>query len=675
MNKLLLTVAAALLLLVMRLAQAASEPTSVLSAAPAASPSQAAPVPLERFFEHPAFLKADLSPSGRYVALISVRDDSKASLLVVDLDSNAPAQVAAIDKKRDVVDFHWVGDERLIYSLGELEPGRVHRHAPGLYGVNPDGSQGIQLICSEVAVCRKQTELLDYYYALVHVPQPQPGVRPDEVIVNQFNRPQWLDTRHFTMRDVDMPEPPKKTAQWWFNSRGEPRLTLTVDEDRRAFHWLAPGAKAWQRIAEFDFMHPPFWPQGVGDDGKLYVTQQRGASGESVLTTFDFTTGAPAQRALVEVPGFDFAGSLVQGPPGSGPLGVHVEADSGSTVWFNDTLTNLQSQLDKRWPTHVNHLTCRRCGQPDMVVLVNSWSDHDPGRLLLYRAATKRLESVAVARPAVDPQRMATLELQRIRARDGRDLPVWITRPAGLPEGQAAPAVVLVHGGPWARGRYWQWEPMSQFLASRGYLVIEPEFRGSSGYGEAHERAGYRQWGLAMQDDVADALLWARKQGLANERACIAGASYGGYATLMGLVRHPDLYRCGVAWLGVADLPLYLKGGLWVDDDISSLARTHVLPELVGDADKDADMLNSVSPLAQAQHIKAPLLLAYGEKDRRVPVEHGERLRKALTELGRPPQWVEYRNEYHGWYHLSTRVDFARRVESFLQQHLKDTPP
>ena len=134
---------------------------------------------------------------------------------------------------------------------------------------------------------------------------------------------------------------------------------------------------------------------------------------------------------------------------------------------------------------------------------------------------------------------MATLELQRIKARDGLDLPVWITR---RPDAKGPlPAVVLVHGGPWLRGGEWRWDAEAQFLASRGYVVIEPEFRGSAGYGSAHLEAGFKQWGQAMQDDVADALRWAQKEGLASDKACIAGASYGGYSTLMGLIKDPSL--------------------------------------------------------------------------------------------------------------------------------------
>jgi dipeptidyl aminopeptidase/acylaminoacyl peptidase len=277
--------------------------------------------------------------------------------------------------------------------------------------------------------------------------------------------------------------------------------------------------------------------------------------------------------------------------------------------------------------------------------------------------------NIGSVREGVKPEDMAVVELQRIRARDGLELPVWVTRPA-----QAAgplPAVVLVHGGPWARGNTWGWDADAQFLASRGYVVIEPEFRGSTGYGDAHFRAGFKQWGQAMQDDVADALKWAQAQGLASDKACIAGASYGGYSTLMGLVKDPTLYRCGVAWLAVTDLDLYATGSWWVQDDISRTGRRYTIPEAVGDAVKDAAMLAANSPVKQAARIKAPVLLAFADDDRRVPLAHGERMRKAMRDAGNEPVWVTYAGEGHGFGNVKNRVDFAQRMEAFLARHLK----
>ncbi len=231
--------------------------------------------------------------------------------------------------------------------------------------------------------------------------------------------------------------------------------------------------------------------------------------------------------------------------------------------------------------------------------------------------------------------------------------------------------MVLVHTGPWMRGGYWQWSAMEQFLASRGYLVISPEFRGSRGYGFAHFQAGWKQWGRAMQDDVADAVLWAQAQGLVDKRVCVAGAGYGGYAALMGLVRHPELYRCGVSWVAYTDPFLMLKGAWFVTDDIDDDSRRYTLPLWVGDAKADAEMLTSVSPVAQAHRIRAPVLLAFGEDDLRVPLAHGKRMREALQKAGNDPQWVTYSNEGHSWRLPQTRTDFAQRMEKFLAEHLK----
>ncbi|MFG6464753.1 alpha/beta hydrolase family protein [Roseateles sp. DXS20W] len=195
--------------------------------------------------------------------------------------------------------------------------------------------------------------------------------------------------------------------------------------------------------------------------------------------------------------------------------------------------------------------------------------------------------------------------------------------------------------------------------------------RGSTGYGHAHYRAGFKQWGQAMQDDVADALKWAQQQGIASSKACIAGASYGGYSTLMGLIKDPDLYRCGVAWVAVTDLDLYVSGSFWVRDDISDTGRQYRLPDLVGDPVKDADMIATHSPVKQAARIKAPVLLAFGEDDLRVPLAHGKRMREALAEAGNPPEWVTYPGEGHGFSVVKNRIDFAERMAAFLARHLQ----
>ncbi len=230
----------------------------------------------------------------------------------------------------------------------------------------------------------------------------------------------------------------------------------------------------------------------------------------------------------------------------------------------------------------------------------------------------------------------------------------------------------MVHGGPWVRIGHWRWEAMNQFLASRGYLVIEPEFRGSEGYGDDHFRAGFKQWGQTMEDDLVDALQWAEKQGLATPgKACIMGASYGGYAALMGPVRYPKAFRCVVASAAVSDLELFLQGSWWIADDVSGAGRSYELPKMVGDFKTDAAMLRANSPVLLASQMKSPVLLVHGEEDQRVPLNHLKRMRDALKAAGNPAEIHTYPDEGHGWADTDNNVDYAQRVEAFLAKNLK----
>ncbi len=653
-----------------------------------------APLPIERFFQQPAVLEAKLSPSGKQVALSTARGSKRVSLVIISLGATPTARSVANFDDADVVSFDWVGEERLVFSLADLQYGsrEVYERAPGLYAVDADGARFIQLIRRSgaplVADGMKRHEALAANHHLLHVPTQQEGVKPDEVIIGaaEFrgrdyvgSMPMWLNTRSGSTRSMQLTGAPGSAVWWAFDSRGEARAALTRADNSTALLWRGAGETSWRKLTESSLLEPAFEPVGVSDDGKLFVTHPVGPEGWEVLTQFDFASRAPAAQAVLSTPGFDFRGSLVQGEPGAAPLGVRVDTDAEMTQWFDQPMQRLQALVDERLPGSVNRIDCRRCGKPDQVVLVRSFSDTDPGRLLLYEAASKRWQTLASIMDGITPRQMATVDFQRIKARDGHDLPVWLTLPnaqtTGVPGGQPAPAVVLVHGGPWVRIGHWQWQAMEQFLASRGYLVISPEFRGSSGYGKSHFRAGWQQWGQSMQDDVADALLWAQAKGLASQQACIAGASYGGYSALMGLVRHPDLYRCGIAWAAVTDPFLFLTGEAWVSDDISRSARLHGLRTLVGDPEKDAAMLTAVSPLAQAARIRAPLLLAFGEKDKRVPLAHGLRIRDALKAAGHPPEWVSYPDEAHGWRELSAQIDFARRVEAFLAKHIGSAKP
>ena len=258
----------------------------------------------------------------------------------------------------------------------------------------------------------------------------------------------------------------------------------------------------------------------------------------------------------------------------------------------------------------------------------------------------------------------------RYKARDGPEIPALLTLPPGGAK-KNLPMVVMVHGGPYVRGNSWGWNAETQFLASRGYAVLEPEFRGSAGFGAKHFKAGFKQWGLAMQDDLADGVHWAVGKGIADgARVCIAGASYGGYATLMGLIKDPDLYKCGINWVGVTDIKLLYDGGWAFSNDTSDEYKAYGMPEKTGDPVKDAAQSKATSPIQQAARITQPLMLAYGGVDRRVPINHGTAFRDAVMRTNKNVEWVEYPEEGHGWSLEKNNIDFWSRVERFLDRHI-----
>lgn len=638
------------------------------------------PIPAEAFYRHAELDDAELSPSGRWLALKTGLGGERIGLVTFDLEKGGAPQQAARLSNFDVAEFHWVNDDRLVFTIVDTTlGGGDQRFGGGLFSVRPDGSELKVLIKHTWAnlnlLATAVREALTPDHDLLFVP----AGGGNEVIVGEFKSDTRGDLRAIhplrlnvlTGRAESLAVGvPDGVTQWWFDPLGVPRVAQSTKQGKTTVFWRAPGGKDWVAGSQQNALERSYVPRFVDSSGRLFVTTVGGKGSTRVLRAFDFATGKPLDDVIVSTPGFDFSGHLINDPASGRTLGMRIWTDAATTVWFDEGMKAMQKLIDSKLPGTVNRLSCRRCSEPGKVILVLSSSDQNPGEYRVYRPENDRWQDIGPARTGIDPKRMARLDLHRIRARDGLEIPVWVTTPPGPKPAAPRPAVVLVHGGPWVRGTFWQWEADAQFLASRGYVVIEPEFRGSTGYGSDHFKAGWKQWGQAMQDDVADAVLWAAGKGLVDpKRVCIAGASYGGYSTLMGLARHPELYRCGAAWVGVTD-PRLLFELDWISD-MSEDARSHDLPTMIGDPVKDKVALAAVAPVELASRIKAPLLLAYGAKDRRVPLEHGDRMRAALRAAGNEPEWVLYPDEGHGWFLVANRVDFAERLERFLAKHLK----
>ena len=626
-------------------------------------------IPAQAFFAPAKMQGARLAPGGRWLAAITSVPGRRVGFLMIDLDGKEASRFVEASDKDDVVWFRWVSDDWLVFSVNDPADRGVGQLGRGLMSMRRDGSSSRMLIAREYEPedSLKKRRYLDHFHYFLGMG----ATGSDEVVVGEARYDVGYKYSHTAPKLVNvatgavrgLPDTAPRAGDWWFDMQGRPRVARQAVEGD-VVTWWADEKGAWRVLDKSPRFQSNFGPAYIdGQDGLVVSTADE--NGSLVLRRFDFATGQPAPEALVRTPGFNGPLSPVRLPGNGTVVGLNLTVDAPTTVWFSPDMQRLQETVNGKFPGRVNLLHCQPCDKPSAVV-IHTFSDVDPGSWVLYQPQGDKWQLIGQARPDIDPRRMARVELHRAKARDGRELPVWVTRPAG--EGPR-PAVVLVHGGPNARGSYWQWDAAAQFLASRGYVVIEPEFRGSTGYGFEHFRAGWKQWGRAMQDDVTDALRFAAGKGWVDaSRACIVGSSYGGYAALWGLAKDPDLYRCGVAHMAVTD-PRHMFEFHW--NDISSDAKQYSLSVLLGDPKTDAEMLAAVSPLEHAQRIKAPVLLVHGGRDRRVPIENGERMRDALRRHDKMVDWVVYPEEGHGFQFLENELDYWRRVETFLAKHLR----
>ncbi len=640
-----------------------------------------APQPLPSiasFFEAPQFSDAALSPNGKLLAVITNLPGKRNVLTVIELSSNK-IHAAASFPNVDVGNYQWVNDERLVFDTRDkqLAQGDL-MYGPGLYAANFDGSKLKQLADRRNGGWQQQpasgrTRLLPWNTFLrkqlgaqdsdaVYVTSPSFGGSNNVHDTNLL----LLDTVSGRAKRVERPE---NTSGWMLDHQGLPRLAISTLDAKQTIYMRDPGAEAWREMQSFNVFtgaRGAWNPLAFGPDGTLYVEAVNGKD-KAAVYAFDLASGKLREPALVTLADYDFTGQLIMGR--GKLLGFRATTDAESTMWFDPAMKALQEAIDQRLENTVNMLSVPLRGDAPWV-LIESYSDIRPKSYLLYNSDTKALTKVGDTHPEIRPEQMGRQQTVRYTARDGLEIPALLTLPAGAKRA-GLPLVVLVHGGPYVRGSSWGWAADAQFLASRGYAVLEPEYRGSTGFGFQHFRAGWKQWGLAMQHDIADGAKWMVAQGMADpKRICIAGASYGGYATLMGLVNDPDLYRCGINWVGVTDIALLHSGHWSYTSDMTERYRKYGMPQLVGDPVADAVQLTATSPLAQAARIKQPLLLAYGAADKRVPLFHGKQFYQAVKQGNKDVEWVVYPEEGHGWALPETRLDFWGRVEKFLERNI-----
>jgi len=638
-----------------------------------AKAASSAAIPIGDFFNNNAFSGAVMSPDGRHLAVLVSAKGGRVQLYTVELPSMKVSGLTSFEDA-DIASVAWVNDQRVIYSVADrnIAQGDV-QYGPGLYAINIDGS-GYRQLVSNTFSRKNLSSSRAMLTANTRLLSTSNMAGTDDVFVTQTQwstsgKPSSTVHRLNTVTGISKLAASLNEAQgWMMDKHDEVRIATTSDDKKSTIYYRDNAETPWRKLHESDIFHAAkgdFSPAFFDASGNFYV--RAAYKGVEALYLYDLQTATIRQTPLADTPGYDFSGQPVNNDKKL--LGLRYETDAEGTLWYDKEMNAIQAKIDALLPNTVNILSVPTRAQTPFV-LVSAWSDIEPGAALIYNKETGILMPLGGRQPAIDPLRMSPKTMVRYKARDGLEIPAYLTLPKGH-GGKNLPMVVMVHGGPWVRGGHWNWNAETQFLASRGYAVLEPDYRGSLGYGAAHYKAGWKQWGLKMQDDIADGARWAIAKGYADpQRICIAGASYGGYSTLMGLINDPDLFKCGINWVGVTDINM-MRDGHWTgDSDLSDSYKKYGMNDMVGDRVADAAQLKATSPLEQAARIKQPLLLGYGGADTRVPISHGRAFLDAVKKNNPQVEWVVYQEEGHGWALPKNNIDFWTRAEKLLARSI-----
>jgi len=621
-------------------------------ALPSAAEEPPALIPAEQFAKLPANGKLAFAPDGKHFASLLELKGHQA-LAVADFPGlTGKSYLAPFDG--DVVSFRWVTSDVI-----ELRTGKLGASLLDVYAAR----SGLAYL----SIGKKSFERIPGGgYPLRLVPGSDTDVLVD--IGGQYDVVNLVTGD--TTRRIRGYLPGFESPTWVLDSSLVIRAGWAWRRSSRKIEtWLRDSEQApWRKVSEFDpEQERGLYPVAFNAEGNLLVLSNL-ATGYFALHRFDPKTSLPGEL-LAGLEGVDIdARDLIDARGRIDPIGVTIQADKPQTFWFDEVREKTQRLIDASLPPeNVNQLQFINDGN----VLVSSHGPGDPGTYYFFDTAAKTLTRWQRAKPWIAPAQMATTRVIRYRARDGLAIRAYLTLPRGRPA-QNLPLVVWVHGGPHARD-HWGFDSVVQYLANRGYAVLQSNFRGSTGFGEAFVRAGFKQWGQAMQDDLTDGVLSLVSQGTVDaKRVCIGGGSYGGYAALMGTIREPELFRCAIDYLGPTDLVWDVELPYTDYNWYFNKEMDRSLKKITGDPDKPEErkMMEANSPRLHADKIKAPVLLIYGSNDDRVPVVHGTAMKSALEAAGARFEWKLFSGEGHGVRSTENQADLLRTLGGFVERHL-----
>jgi dipeptidyl aminopeptidase/acylaminoacyl peptidase len=600
-------------------------------------------IPLKDFFKNPEKTAYQISPDGKYLSYLAPWE-TRMNIFVQEVGKKEAKQLTS-EKDRDIGSYFWA-KERILFLKDKGGDENFK-----LYGVNPDGSN---LIC-----------FTDFDSVTTQIIDVLEDIPTDDVIIglNKRNK-QVFDAYRLNTKTGEMTmiaENPGNIDTWLTDHDGKLRVAVTTDGVNKSLLYRATEKDPFQVIITTDFkesLEPAFF---TFDNKNIYALSNIGRD-KTAIVEYDITNKKEV-KVIYEHPDYDMSYLSYSHKR-------KVLAAAVYTSWkrerhfFDKELQAIFDDINKQLGGNIE-VAITGYNKAEDKYIIRTYSDRTMGSYYLYDVANKKLDNLCDVSPWLKAEDMAEVKPIEFKSRDGLTIHGYLTLPK-CDDTTNLPVVVNPHGGPWYRDS-WGFNPEIQFLANRGYAVLQVNFRGSTGYGRKFWEASFKQWGKTMQDDVTDGVNWLIDQKIADkERVAIYGGSYGGYATLAGLTFTPDVYCCGVDYVGVSNLFTFMKTipPYWKP-------FMEMMYAMVGDPKKDSLLLADASPVFHVDKIKAPLFIAQGANDPRVNKAESDQMVEALKKRDVQVEYMVKDNEGHGFYNEENQFDFYEAMEKFLAKHMK----
>ena len=628
-----------------------------------------AEVSVTDFFKDNEFNSVKISPDGKYFATY-MEDNDTSRIVIIERSQNKIIYAHSFGDDMFHGRYMWLNNERIGVAAAKRFGGlNAPREIGQFLAFNPDGSKKKMIIGD---VTQKATRVSrssvgrSYFEVVSRLLEDDDYFDRDHILVNFYekNYPTLFKVNIYTGKKTKLSTSPAQRGDIVLDKDNIVRAAYGENNNNQnVFYYRDSADSEWELHGVYEYGKGLIQPLSFSEDGNNLI----------VLCSINKPTEGlceynPDTKDLVEIyrnPNVDISWGIWQADIEE-PIGVVIADGKTENIWLNkDAMMGRKIRaLEKTFPSYRVVSVSSTLDESEMVIWVGN--DKDPGGYYIFNTLTNELKDLGMSRRAwINPNEMADMEPVRFKARDGLEINGYLTRPIGKKEN--LPMIVMVHGGPHGVRDYWTYNNETQFFASRGYAVLQINYRGSGGYGRDFLEAGFLKWGTTMQDDLTDGVYWAIEEGIANKnKLCIYGASYGGYAALMSSVREPDLYKCAIGYVGVYDVDSFTSVGNIPNFRAGAAYLKKVLPD-------DPETKKAFSPSKQVQKIKSELFLIHGKMDKQAHFENYEILTKALDDVGKKYKSMVKDKEEHGFVKEENKIELYTEMIDFLENNIGDS--